>query len=84
MYYQVPDIHTDVNIGAERSMSMAKKKIADKNEILEYLTGVMRSEELGEKDRIAAAIKLGRYLGLDGKDADADDSPKVVIYDGGT
>ena len=59
-----------------------RKKIADKTEILEYLTGVMRDSELSEKERLAASFKLGKYLGLEEKDAETDDSPRVVIYDG--
>jgi len=59
-----------------------KAKIADKDEILTFLTSVMRNEELGEKDRIGAAFRLGRYLGLEGKDADIGELPRVVIYDG--
>ena len=59
-----------------------QKKIADKDEILTFLTAVMRNTELGEKDRLGAAFKLGRYLGLEGKEADTDELPRVVIYDG--
>ena len=46
---------------------LEQKKIAYKDEILTFLTSIMRNEELGEKDRIGAAFKLGRYLGLEGK-----------------
>ena len=42
----------------------------------------MRNEELGEKDRIGAAFRLGRYLGLEGKDEETDELPRVIIYDG--
>ncbi|MBR5090416.1 MAG: hypothetical protein IK093_13385 [Ruminiclostridium sp.] len=57
-----------------------QKKVADKDEIMQFLTAVMRDTELGEKDRLGAAFKLGRYLGLEGKDCD--ELPRVVIYDG--
>lgn len=64
-------------------MANAKqKKIADKDEILTFLTSIMRNEELGEKDRIGAAFKLGRYLGLEGKGEESDELPRVIIYDG--
>ncbi len=61
-----------------------RKKIAGKTEILEFLTDVMRNGELSEKERLAAAFRLARYLGLEGKAADDDEDglPKVVIYDG--
>ncbi len=59
-----------------------KTKIADKEEILTFLTSVMRNEDLGEKDRIGAAFRLGRYLGLEGTDEETDELPRVIIYDG--
>lgn len=59
-----------------------QKKVADKTEILEFLTCVMRNTELSEKERLAASFKLGRYLGLEGKEPDIDGLPRVVIYDG--
>ena len=59
-----------------------RKKTADRGEILEFLTAVMRNEELNDKDRMSAAFKLGRYLGLESPESGADDTPKVVIYDG--
>ena len=59
-----------------------KKKVASKTEILEFLTGVMRNEELSEKERLSASFKLGRYLGLEGKETDDTELPRVVIYDG--
>ena len=60
-----------------------QKKIADKTEILEFLTGVMRNGELSEKERLAASFRLARYIGLESRDTDVDDElPRVVIYDG--
>ena len=41
-----------------------RKKTADRGEILEFLTAVMRNEELNDKDRMSAAFKLGRYHAL--------------------
>ena len=58
-----------------------QKKVADKTEILEYLTNVMRSDEVSEKERLAASFKLGRFLGLEGKSPDTDEPTRVVIYD---
>lgn len=69
--------------GRSDTLPAAKqKKVADKTEILEFLTGVMRNTELSEKERLAASFRLGRYLGLEGKNADDDELPRVVIYDG--
>lgn len=59
-----------------------RKKTADRDEILEFLTAVMRNDELNDKDRMSAAFKLGRYLGLETPDSGGDDTPRVVIYDG--
>ena len=58
-----------------------QKKVADKTEILEYLTNVMRNDEVTEKERLAASFKLGRFLGLEGKSAGDDEPTRVVIYD---
>ena len=66
--------------GAKDLPNAKRKKIADKSEILEYLTNVMRSDEVTEKERLAASFKLGRYLGLEGKPHD--EPTRVVIYDG--
>ena len=63
-------------------MASRRKKSADKEEILEFLTAVMRNEELSDKDRMSAAFKLGRYLGLETGEPDCDSEPRVMIYDG--
>lgn len=44
---------------------MEEEKIADKAEILSYLTNVMRSAGVDEKTRMKASEQLGKYLGLD-------------------
>lgn len=59
-----------------------KKKIADTDELLEFLTGIMRSDSAGEKERYTACIQLAKYLGLEEKGAASSDLPKVIIYDG--
>lgn len=63
-------------------MAGRRKKAADRDEILQFLTSVMRNEELSDKDRMSAAFKLGRYLGLETGNADEEISPRVLIYDG--
>ena len=45
-------------------------KIADKDEVLEYLTNIMRAEDSDQKDKLSATRQLGKYLGLDGKKID--------------
>ncbi len=57
------------------------EKIADKDEVLEYLTNIMRAEDSNQKDRLSATRQLGKYLGLDGKKLELDGKTKVVIYD---
>ena len=57
------------------------EKIADKDEVLEYLTNIMRAEDSNQKDRLSATRQLGKYLGLDGRKLELDGKTKVVIYD---
>ncbi len=57
------------------------EKIADKDEVLEYLTNIMRAEDSNQKDRLSATRQLGKYLGLDGKKLELEGKTKVVIYD---
>ena len=59
-----------------------KKKIADRNEILEFLTGVMRDDGQNDKERLAAAYKLAKYLGLEAREDSGECQPRVIIYDG--
>ena len=60
--------------------NVRRKKIADKDEILRFLTSIMRNEELSGKERLDAAMKLGKYIGLESPENE--DNPGVVIYDG--
>lgn len=57
------------------------EKIADKDEVLEYLTNIMRAEDSNQKDRLSATRQLGKYLGLDGKKLELEGKTKVVIHD---
>lgn len=57
------------------------EKIADKDEVLEYLTNVMRDDDGNEKDRLRASQQLGKYLGLDVKRVDVSGKTEVMIYD---
>ena len=63
-------------------MAARKKKTADRDEILAFLTEMMRNEEIAGKDRMSAAFKLGSYLGLDACETAESSFPQVVIYDG--
>lgn len=58
-----------------------EEKIADKAEVLEYLTNVMRDGEGSEKDRLNASKQLGKYLGLEVKKVELGGSCGVTIYD---
>lgn len=44
---------------------MQEEKIAGKEEILAYLTNVMRDAGVDEKTRMKASEQLGKYLGMD-------------------
>ena len=57
------------------------KKIADKDEVLEYLTNIMRAEDSARKDKLSATRQLGKYLGLEGKKIELNGKTGVVIYD---
>lgn len=57
------------------------KKIADKDEILEYLTKVIRDEGSNLKDKLSATRQLGKYLGLDVRKIELDGKAGVIIYD---
>ena len=59
----------------------SEEKIADKAEVLEYLTNVMRDGEGSEKDRLTASKQLGKYLGLDVKKVELSGECGVTIYD---
>lgn len=60
---------------------MGEEKIADKNEILEYLTNVMRDAGVDEKTRMKASEQLGKYLGLDAHKSERDERVTVTICD---
>lgn len=60
---------------------MDNKKIADKDEVLEYLTGIMRDDDTNEKDRLTASKQLGKYLGLEVNRVELSGETKVAIYD---
>lgn len=61
--------------------AMDNKKIADKDEVLEYLTGIMRDDDTNEKDRLTASKQLGKYLGLEVNRVELSGEAKVAIYD---
>lgn len=56
-------------------------KIADKDEVLEYLTNIMRAEDSDQKDKLSATRQLGKYLGLEGKKIELNGKTGVIIYD---
>ncbi len=58
-----------------------EEKIADKEEILRYLTTVMRDAGVDEKTRMKASEQLGKYLGLDVKKAEREERVTVTICD---
>ncbi len=60
---------------------MGEEKIADKSEILEYLTNVMRDAGVDERTRMKASEQLGKYLGLDVKKTEREERLTVKIID---
>ncbi len=66
---------------AERNEKMEEEKIARKEEVLEYLTNVMRDAGVDEKTRMKASEQLGKYLGMDALKGRTDDKLTVTICD---
>lgn len=60
---------------------MGEEKIADKSEILEYLTNVMRDAGVDERTRMKASEQLGKYLGLNVKKTEREEKLTVKIVD---
>ncbi len=60
---------------------MGEEKIADKAEILEYLTNVMRDAGVDERTRMKASEQLGKYLGLSVKKTEKEERVTVKICD---
>ena len=60
---------------------MGEEKIADKAEILEYLTNVMRDAGVDERTRMKASEQLGKYLGLSVKKSEKEERVTVTICD---
>ena len=60
---------------------MGEEKIADKSEILEYLTNVMRDAGVDERTRMKASEQLGKYLGLNVKKTEREERLTVKIID---
>ncbi|MDE7233778.1 MAG: hypothetical protein K2N29_01835 [Ruminiclostridium sp.] len=51
-------------------MSEKKKeteRIADRDEVLAYLTNLLRDDGAGEQTRLRASAQLGKYLGMEEK-----------------
>ena len=60
---------------------MGEEKIADKAEILEYLTNVMRDAGVDERTRMKDSEQLGKYLGLSVKKSEKEERVTVTICD---
>lgn len=57
------------------------ERIADRDEVLTYLTNVLRDGEAGEQTRLRASAQLGRYLGMDEKKLRIGGEAAVTIID---
>ncbi len=60
---------------------MEEEKIAGKEEVLRYLTNVMRDAGVDEKTRMKASEQLGKYLGMDTAKTVKDEQAAVTICD---
>lgn len=60
---------------------MGEEKIADKSEILSYLTTVMRDAGVDERTRMKASEQLGKYLGMSVKKTEKEERVTVKICD---
>lgn len=72
---------TGITAMRQKGQNMGEEKIADKAEILSYLTNVMRSAGVDEKTRMKASEQLGKYLGLDVKKGEREERITVTICD---
>lgn len=60
---------------------MGEEKIAGKEEVLQYLTNVMRDAGVDEKTRMKASEQLGKYLGMDTVKTAKEEQTTVTICD---
>jgi len=60
---------------------MGEEKIAGKEEVLQYLTNVMRDAGVDEKTRMKASEQLGKYLGMDTVKTTKEEQTTVTICD---
>ena len=60
---------------------MEEERIAGKEEVLEYLTNVMRDAGVDEKTRMKASEQLGKYLGMDCVKTAKEEKMTVTICD---
>lgn len=70
----------------EQLMQMHSERIADAEEVIEYLTSVMRGDIDGEtvttKERLKAAELIGRRYGMFRDNVDITAAPKPVVISG--
>lgn len=68
-----------------KGIKMEKKKeperIADRDEVLAYLTNLLRDDGAGEQTRLRASAQLGKYLGMEEKKLQIGGKAAVTIVD---
>lgn len=57
------------------------EKIADRDEVMAYLTNLLRDEDAGEQTRLRASAQLGKYLGMEEKKLRIGGKAAVTIID---
>ncbi len=60
---------------------MSEEKIADKDEVLGFLTNILRDGEADERTRLKASEQLGKYLGMSEKKLEISGKTAVTIVD---
>lgn len=57
------------------------ERIADRDEVLAYLTNLLRDDGAGEQTRLRASAQLGKYLGMEEKKLQIGGKAAVTIVD---
>lgn len=65
----------------QKKETQAAEQIADRDEVLAYLTKLLRDGEADERTRLRATEQLGKYLGMNEKKIELSGKTAVTIID---
>ncbi|MCM1417939.1 MAG: hypothetical protein NC084_03755 [Bacteroides sp.] len=65
----------------QKKEARSAEEIADRDEVLAYLTSLLRDGEADEKTRLRATEQLGKYLGMNEKRIELGGKTAVTIID---